>query len=238
MSTIDEVLAGQICEVQDLARLQDLDLPFPATLTADNPAYLGTWMIWMVHRVALNDPTLTELDFQLYQMPTGTKEHRIAPKLMEVLASNTHLSSLNLIDSNMRSGDQAKALAASLARNSTLRVLNIAMNVLEPADLRDIFSGLAENTALEELYCSRQFCDQAGWNEYQALAEALKRNRTLRKLGMELSNAHWRDQILRGLIRNTEARRKRRWEEAQRLRQEASFAGELVRDSRVAGGGA
>uniref|UniRef100_A0A7S1MLW5 Tropomodulin n=1 Tax=Alexandrium catenella TaxID=2925 RepID=A0A7S1MLW5_ALECA len=237
LSTIDEELAGQICTVRDIAQLERLDLPFPRVLTGPNPAYLGTWMIWMVQRVALNESTLTVLDFTSYQMPSAAKEPRIAQKLVDSLAGNTHLRELFLTDSNLRGGAQAKVLAASLVKNSTLRALNIALNFLEPADLKDIFAALAENMALEDLKCSNQFCDQAGWDAYQALAAALKQNRTLRKLGMELNDAHWRDQINRALIRNTEARRKKRWQATQGLRHEAILGEELVPGRLVAGGG-
>uniref|UniRef100_A0A7S4VMX4 Uncharacterized protein n=1 Tax=Alexandrium monilatum TaxID=311494 RepID=A0A7S4VMX4_9DINO len=220
LSTIDEALARDICSAGDLAALRRLDLPFPALPTGSHPAFLGTWMVWMVHRVALDDPELTVLDFSTYQMPAGERERRIAPKLMRVLGGNTHLRELLLFDSNMCGGDHTQSLAESLAKNCNLRVLNISLNFLEPEDLRDVFRALAQNTALEVLKCSNQFCDQAGWEAYQALAEALKKNQTLRKLGMELTDAHWRDQINRGLLRNIEAVRKKRWEEKKALEQQ------------------
>lgn len=167
-------------------------------------------MVWMVHRVALNDPILTRLDFSTYGMPMGEEEDRIVTKLMEAIGSNTHLEELQLSDSNLHGGQEAEALASSLRRNRTLRRLNIECNFLQPEDLRQIFGALVQNTSLEELKCSCQFCDQPTWDTYQCLAEALKKNRSLRKLGMELTDAHWRDQINRGLVRNVEAARKHR----------------------------
>lgn len=168
----------------------------------------------MVHRVALNDPKLTVLDFSTYGMPAGAKEPRIAPKLVQALAGNSHLRELHLVDTNLQGGPEAQGLAEALRTNGTLRALSIGCNFLGPSDLRDVFAALAENAALEVLRCSDQFCEQAGWEAFQALAEALKRNRALRRLGLELTDAHWRDQIDRGLVRNAEAARRRRCEAA------------------------
>merc|ERR1719221_1471750 len=158
----------------------------------------------------LDDPELTKLDFSGCLMPTADEEPRIAEKLVTALKCNTHLLELVLDDSNLQGGRQAELLAASVAGNKTLRVLSVPCNGLRPVDLGAIFVALAGNEAIEHFRCGNQFCDQANWHTYQALAEALKQNRTLRKLGMELLDAHWRDQINRALVRNTEGARKRR----------------------------
>jgi hypothetical protein len=144
-------------------------------------------------------------------MPMGEEDDRIATKLMEALASNTRLEEMLLSDSNLHGGPEAEALALSLGRNRTLRRLDVECNFLQPEDLRQIFGALLQNCSLEEFKCSCQFCDQPTWDTYQSLAEALKKNRTLRKLGMELTDAHWRDQINRALVRNVEATRKQRY---------------------------
>lgn len=226
LSTVDEGLAARICSLREPEELGSLDLPFSNEPPAV-PSRLGSWMIWMVHRVAINDPKLRVLDFSRYQMPLAAHEPRIAPKLIRALASNTHLRELHLVDSNLQGGEQANALAEALAQNQALRVLSVGCNLLEPADLKVLFGALARNATLEVLKCSDQFTsDQAGWDSYQALAEALKTNRTLRKVGLELTDAHWRDQINRGLIRNIEAARKRRWEEAQQAAAQAAAAAE------------
>jgi len=215
LGSIDLTLAERICATKDLAELDAIELPFCSSSTSRPQLhFLGTRMIWMVHRVALNDHTLSRLDFSTYGMPLGESEERIATKLMRTLGFNTHLEQLHLADSNLRGGMHAELLAASLAGNSTLRLLDISSNFLEPCDLRQIFSGLARNGALSDLLCSGQFCEQAGCHAFQALAEAFKQNRTLRKLGMELTDVHWRDQINRGLIRNVDLLRRKRLESA------------------------
>jgi len=222
LGSIDPTLADRICATTDLVELDALELPF-CTSSTSRPQFhfLGTWMIWMVHRVALNDHRLLRLDFSTYGMPLGEAEERIATKLMRTIGFNTHLEQLHLADSNLQGGMHAELLAASLAGNSTLCVLDVSSNFLEPCDLRQIFTGLARNGALSDLRCSGQFCEQAGWDAFQALAEALKQNRTLRKLGMELTDPHWRDQINRGLIRNVDGLRRKRLESARQAEQGA-----------------
>lgn len=222
LGSIDQALADRICATRNLAELDEIELPFCINSSSRPQLHiLGTWMIWMVHRVALNDHRLSRLDFSTYGMPLGEAEERIATKLMRTLGFNTHLEQLHLADSNLQGGMHAELLAASLAGNSTLRVLDVSCNFLEPCDLRQIFTGLARNGALSDLRCSGQFCEQAGWDAFQALAEALKQNRTLRKLGMELTDPHWRDQINRGLIRNVEGLRRKRLELARQAEQGA-----------------
>merc|ERR1712232_841981 len=62
---------------------------------------LTDWLMWMVHRAWLNDPTLTCFDFSSVKMPLPHNEPRIAPKLTEALAKNTYITSALLPDSNM-----------------------------------------------------------------------------------------------------------------------------------------
>lgn len=226
LATLDPDLAERICGVQDAAELERFAPLLPSTPRGARPAHLGTWMVWMVHRVALDDPKLTRLDFSSYAMPPAEEEWRVAPKLARALARNGHLRELRLPDCNLH-GAEGRSLAEALAENGSLRLLNVECNLLGPAELRCLFAVLARNTSLEELRCSGQFCDQPGWDTYQALADALRQNKTLRKLGLELLDAHWRDQINRALVRNTDAARRRRREEACRGETEARAALEL-----------
>lgn len=198
---IDEALAQRICEMSlaDLARLS----PVP-----DRDRSLATWMVWMVHRVSVNDPSLTSLDFGNLAMPAPRDEPRIVPKLMGALASNTHLVDLSLYCANFHGGEEAIQLSQSLAKNQTLKQLNVECNWLAPVDLEHIFASLRNNTTLRELRCSDQFTtEQAGKTVFAAAHEALQTNRTLQKLGMHLHDRHYNDQITKALIRNTEAAR-------------------------------
>jgi hypothetical protein len=192
----------------------------------------------MVHKVSLNDPSVTALDFSNRSMPLGNP--RILPKLFEALATNTHLLKLSLACSGIQGRALANTLASSLSQNSTLQSLNLDRNSLMPSDLEVIFQSLADNTALQVLLCSDQCCDCSDckhcfpthcelasafqeedtacpWHTKQVTTQLLRivndvlqDNRTLEKVGINLSERHFRDQITKALIKNTELRRQRR----------------------------
>merc|ERR550532_2571819 len=124
-------------------------------------------MIWMVHRVHLNDPSLDALDFNNLQMPhplrsDGVKDPRaalLAPKLVKAMASNTFITNLKLANCNLQ-GAEGRELGEALKKNTTIRRLNIDSNMLAPADLEAVIQGLKENTTIEEFRCNNQLiCD-------------------------------------------------------------------------------
>jgi hypothetical protein len=203
MRTMDAHLVEEICSMSPC----DLETVLSIQPSKENR---GTWMVWMVHRVYLNDPSLERLDFTNCGMPTGRQEHRIAPKLVEALADNTHLRHLRLSNSNLHPCEAAK-LALSLTKNNTLTTLEIECNHLEPSDLQCIIEALAGNTRLEDLRCRGQFCMPAGPRVFQALKETLESNRTLRRLGMEITDAHWRHEIHRAMSKNKDQQRRQMW---------------------------
>lgn len=218
LRSIDQAVVEQICSSR-LAEMRNL-LPAPE----QSASTLGTWMIWMVHRVSENDPKLTSLNFRNLAMPASEDEPRIAAKLVTALARNTHLTELSLCCSNLQ-GEQARGLGRALAANKTLEVLNVQSNNLEPSALRDILAGLAGNNALKEFRCD-QFCseewtrtvNEAELSVFVTALEMLQNNFTLQKLGMDLTERHYRDQITKALIRNTEAARLKRKRAQERMR--------------------
>lgn len=209
LRSIDEAAAQKICN-SSLEQLRDIPEP-----QSDS---LGTWMIWMVHRVHLNDPQLTSLSFWNLAMPLPKEEPRIATKLMSAIVRNTHLTELSLVCSNLHGGEQVHELGQALARNRTLEILNVQCNWLMPHDLQAIFAGLAGNKALRELRCSDQFCEQqADRDTFATLHASMQTNSTLQKLGMDLTNQYYRATILKALIRNMEAARRRRKQREEQL---------------------
>jgi len=188
--------------------------------------HLGTWMVWMVHRLHLNDPDLKKLEFALFHMPTGEEEPRIAPKLVKALEHNEHLQELLLAESHLNSSEVSQ-LAKSLRSNKKLplRRLQLQANYLELSDLKDIFDSLQHNNSLEELTVDGQRCKhgkykelmsgEAGVDVCKAAADCLQTCKLI-ELGMLLHRAHWQDQIGKGLMRNREDRRKAR-QEARRV---------------------
>merc|ERR1719356_903577 len=101
-------------------------------------------MMWMVHRAWLNDPTLTVLDFTNLHMPLPNEEPRVAPKLMEALHRNTHIKSLLLSHSNFRN-PQALEMADALRVNTSLEVVNIEGNWVDPDGALEIAHSLTDN---------------------------------------------------------------------------------------------
>jgi len=90
---INEAFAAQVENVVDVA-----DMPREPARTRT----FGDWMIWMVHRAWLNDPTLIEFSFNSMHMPLPHLESRIAPKLMEAMKSNTYIEVLSLSNANVQ----------------------------------------------------------------------------------------------------------------------------------------
>lgn len=174
---------------------------------------LGDWMVWMVHRAWLDDPTLKDFNFTGKRMPLPHHEPRIAPKLMKALEHNTNMESLQLSNSNLMK-PQAHELAESLKKNRTLQVLNIESNNLDSEGIKHIAEALRENPN-SGLECFR-FNNQRSLGECfgrpveQALAELMEKNLRLTRLGFNCADAHWRLSIDRALLRNNDLARRRR----------------------------
>jgi hypothetical protein len=170
-------------------------------------------MVWMVHRVSLDDPSLTTLDFRNLILPSAVEEPRIIPKLFQALATNTHLKTLTLTGSNFKGEKEVRELAKSLTVNRTLEVLNLESNMLTSSDLQILFESIGFNIGLKELRCSNQFGDELNdCKLFAVVNDTLKVNQKLQKLGLDLTDRHYRDQITRSLIRNTESARRHRQE--------------------------
>lgn len=192
-------LADQICGIQEVEELHSLPGPLDQI----------TWMVLMVHRLFLDDPSLTHLSFSGMRVPTGEEEPRVLPKLFSSLKASSHLQELRLRGVGLRGAD-CESLALALERNSTLVTLDLSSNFLEPNGLAQIFSSIAGHSSLVELSCGAQLVEEeVGKEEYQVLTTSLRTNTTLCKIGASLKDTHWRDQICRALIRNREERRKR-----------------------------
>lgn len=167
------------------------------------------WMIWMVHRAHLNDPTLKKFDFTNLKMPSGLEEPLIAPKLVVALASNDQIEEL-LLASTMLQNHEAAVMAVSLRSNTKMKVLNIDSNALRPLELESLAHGIGDNQTLEQFRCNSVCAPGRQVNE--AILEMVKKNIFLTKVGIEIKEAHFRNQIDSQITRNTDAARKRRVE--------------------------
>lgn len=195
---INEDIARQLLKVGSLEELKKLEPPSKART-------YGDWMMWMVHRAWLNDPELEELDFSGMRMPDALVDRRIAPKLMEAVGSNTHLRVLSLRSSNVQKA-QGRELAESLKKNTTLRKVNLEGNWLDSDAVYELARAVTRNEGcgIEEfrLQHQGQVSSSFGTRTEEAVGLMMQSNRTIQKLGFECANAHWRNEIDIGLLRN------------------------------------
>jgi len=174
---------------------------------------LGDWMIWMVHRAWLNDPSLTDFNFCNKWMPPPHVEPRIAPKLMKALAHNTNIVILQLSNSNLMK-PQGPQMAEALKKNTTIKVLNIETNSLDCDGLHQIGAALKENKecGIEQM----RFNNQKSLGEFfgrpveEIFAQVMETNMMIVKLGFTVNDAHWRLVIDRAVLRNNDFARRRR----------------------------
>lgn len=205
---IDQNFAEMLEAIEDLADMVEE----PSKVKS-----YGDWMIWMVHRAHLNDPTLTDFNFNNLHMPPAHLEARIAPKLAKAMASNTHIHTLSLVNSNLHKAE-GSVLAASLAQNNSVVHVNVENNCLDSASVKDFATCLLENptSKLESL----RFSQQKGTGNFfgrpveEAFGQLLDKNETLLRLGFSCDDAHWRNRINRALLRNNDFARRRRKKQA------------------------
>mmetsp|Transcript_113247 Transcript_113247/g.218042 ORF Transcript_113247/g.218042 Transcript_113247/m.218042 type:complete len:412 (-) Transcript_113247:33-1268(-) len=203
MATADETLIDRILNCVDAAELVELE--------PDKKESLANWMIWMVHRAHLNDPTLVKFDFTNLQMPPGHEEPRISPKLCKAMETNSHIQQL-LLPNTKLSAREGAILATSLCSNQTVRVMNLDSNFLAQDELESIANAAGTSKTLEELRINNQHGVSPGRQLYEALANAVKANTMIVKLGLTVNDPHFRGQIDSQIMRNADLARKRRLE--------------------------
>jgi len=170
----------------------------------------GDWMLWMVHRTWLDDPSLTELDFTGMQMPLPHIEPRIATKLMSALSWNSHIEVVSLSNSNLQNTSGFE-LANALEKNTALRNLNIESNFIDSSVVKNIALAIRSNrqSRIEELSVAHQKLVGKffGRPTEEALGQMMQGNECIVKLGIECDDKHWRNVIDRALLRNNDLRR-------------------------------
>lgn len=201
---VDQKFAEMIQEITDIADM---------VAEPNRMKCLGDWMVWMVHRAWLNDPTLTDFNFNNLNMPLPHLEPRIAPKLMKAMEHNTCITSLQVAHSNLQK-PQGHQLSEALRKNTTLKILNIESNSLDSDAVKAIAVALQENdkTGLEQW----RFNNQKHLGAYfgrpveQAIAEMIDKNTRILKLGFACQDPNWRLIIDRAVLRNNDYARRRR----------------------------
>merc|ERR1711915_164215 len=177
------------------------------------------WMIIMVHRVFLNDPTLETLDFSNMDVPCSRDEKRVVPKLFKALETNTYLENLELQNCHLQPGE-TQVLANSLRVNKTLKSLNLEGNALDAQSLLHIADAMQENKGLEILKVQHQKGRAPGVQVEERFSDAIRQNDTLIKLGIQISQPNHRDVIDRKLMKNNDTKRRKRLAAAQAVKAE------------------
>lgn len=179
----------------------------------DKAADLPNWMVWMVHRAWVNDPSLTEFSFNNLLMPLPSEEPRISPKLVKAMAHNTYITSLQLANSNLFAA-QGHELAESLQTNTTLQILNIDSNAVSIDVLKEIAKSLSDNegSVLKEWKINNQrgFGSNYGAGFEEIIAQLVQTNTRIIKIGFAVQDPHWRGKIDQAILRNNDLDRRRR----------------------------
>jgi len=201
---IDQKFAAMIEEITELSEMVE---------EPNKTKNLGDWMIWMVHRAWLNDPTLIDFNFSNLYMPFPHVEPRIAPKLMAAMGTNTHITTLNLTHSNLQK-PQGHELAESLKKNTAVKTLNVDSNSLDSEAIRAMASALKENEqsaiAVWRFNNQENIGDMLGRPVEQAVAEMMDKNTQIVKLGFSCQDPNWRMKVDRAILRNNDYARRRR----------------------------
>jgi len=223
-SGVNQAFAASIEEIMDLAEM-------PAE--PSKQITMADWMVWMVHRAWLNDPTLTDFNFSGMMMPLPYLEPRVAPKLCKALEKNTSIVSLNLAGSNLQK-PQGPDMAEALKKNKTLKTLNIESNNLDSDSIKLMIDALTENP--ESCIETWRMINQKHMGQFfgrpveEAMNNFLKKNSTIIKLGFVCQDAHWRNEIDKCILKNVDiARRKRKGGDTAEVDQIAAKAKTLAK---------
>merc|ERR1740121_2309121 len=132
---------------------------------------------------------------------------------MKAMATNSHIKSLLLPNSNLRN-PQALQLAESLKVNTTLEVLNIETNTVSPDGIKAIALALTDRpeSALHTLRLAHMIGrgTNHGRGVEQTMGEMLYTNLNIVKLGFVPADAHWANEINRRLLINQDIERRKR----------------------------
>ncbi|XP_030020914.1 tropomodulin-1 isoform X2 [Manduca sexta] len=149
-----------------------------------------------IKRVQENDPTLTDLNWNNIKNISDEKFE----KLFLGLKTNTQLEVVSLV--NVGLGDRgAAALAAALARNNTLRSLNVETNFISPAGVVQLVAALL-HTSVEEFRASNQRSQVLGNKIEMEITQLVEQNPTLLRLGLHLEYSDARHRVASHLQRN------------------------------------
>ncbi|KAK2189987.1 hypothetical protein NP493_92g07009 [Ridgeia piscesae] len=158
-----------------------------------------------LQRVKDNDPKLKELNLNNIK----TISIDTLKEFAEALKTNTSLEILSLC--NTRASDKvAKAFAEALRSNKTLKSLSLESNYISGTGILNLIEATNENQTLIELHVANQRPQLLGVQREAKIAELLKENKTIVKLGIFLESRNVQVKVHEILERNYDEVRKDR----------------------------
>ncbi|KAK3245912.1 hypothetical protein CYMTET_44536 [Cymbomonas tetramitiformis] len=166
----------------------------------------------VLNQIASNNASVHELNLNnnVYCKRQNAEGRMLVfPRIGEALAANSAVTSVSLV--NIGGTDLlAQALAAALKSPTThIRTLTLETNDISGAGFAMLAEAVAQNAVLEELRLHNQLHLISTQGE-EALCDALKENKKLRKLGYTFRSAQCRDSATAYLQRNLDLQRQRR----------------------------
>lgn len=129
------------------------------------------------------------------------------------MGHNTFLKALILPNSNLDNVTFVE-IGNSLKTNSTLKEFNVENNSLNATALTAFAESLRNNKGVEIARIAGHIKNEnsagGGMQFEEALAETMKQNKTILRLGVDIRNAAARDNINRYTLRNNDVKRKQR----------------------------
>mmetsp|Transcript_1982 Transcript_1982/g.4591 ORF Transcript_1982/g.4591 Transcript_1982/m.4591 type:complete len:518 (-) Transcript_1982:536-2089(-) len=206
LNTIDKDYREQILKVASLADFTANVEPPNGTLKP------GNWLIWMCARVYWNDPTLTDVNFTNIYLPPPDKEVLIIPRFMDGLSGrNNVVEKLSLSNCNFEA-KSAGRWDGVFEKNTAVKVLDLSSNPWNAETMVGFAAGFAKIQAIEEIRVNNMNFGNGGHSVSveKTMAEAMEKNQSILKLGLELKDPTWRNKIDRRIMANKDLARQKR----------------------------
>lgn len=159
-----------------------------------------------IQQVAMDDPSLSYLNFN------NVKDisHKQFVLLFRSLKINTNLISLSLSNTNL-CDETAKFLIRALEENRSIKIINLESNLLSKEFIFKIIQALTSNNNVKEFRACNQYKSTLLGASYESqIADCLKRNRSLLKLGLNFECCGPRDRVTQYILRNQDICRQMR----------------------------
>ncbi|XP_051171307.1 tropomodulin isoform X3 [Leptopilina boulardi] len=156
-----------------------------------------------IRKVREDNPSLQELNWNNIKNISDEK----FIQLFEGLEMNSHLESLSLTNVGL-TDKTGQRLADAIEKNSTLRVLNVETNFINPPVIVKLVRALLKTKSIEEFRCSNQRSQVLGNKIEMEITQLVEQNPSLLRLGLHLEFNDARHRVAAHLQRNIDRIRK------------------------------